>query len=56
MEDFIAFDPGIEPDLIPDKIKRVTTINVVLTVCMVAAVIAAGYYAYWYYELRDEFD
>ena len=54
MEDFIPFDPGITPDKIPGRIRKLESRNTLLTVCVIATACIAAYYAYQYYVAPDE--
>ncbi len=54
MENFIQIDPGVTVDLIPGRIRHLEARNALLTVCVIASVAIAAYYAYKYYEASDE--
>lgn len=56
MEDFIIYDPGVAPSEIPGKIQKLNAKNNLLTICVFATVIVAGYYVYRYYQIREEFE
>lgn len=45
MDDFVFFDPGVTPDIIPARIMQLRTANNFLTVIAIVALIAAVYYA-----------
>ena len=56
MDDLRFFDPGVTSDVIPGKYKNTESINLVLTFCLIASIILAGYFAYRYYKNIEEDD
>lgn len=52
-EAFVIFDPTEHVDFIPIKIRKLESNNILLGVCLVALICIAGYYAYRYYQLKD---
>ena len=53
-EAFIIFDPTQQVDFMPNKINKLESNNFLLKVCLVTVVCVAGYYAYQYYQLKDD--
>jgi hypothetical protein len=49
----VIFDPAEHLDVITIKIRKLESNNILLGVCLVALVCVAGYYAYQYYQLKD---
>jgi predicted negative regulator of RcsB-dependent stress response len=55
-EAFTIFDPSEHADFVPSNIKKLESNNTLLLVCLVIVVCVAGYYAYQYYQLKDNED
>jgi uncharacterized membrane protein AbrB (regulator of aidB expression) len=53
-EDFIILDPTVQVDFEPSKIMKLESHSILLIFCIIAAVCVAGYYAYQYYQLKDD--
>jgi hypothetical protein len=53
-EAFTIFDPTEHVDFVTNKIIKLESNNILLIVCLVAVVCVAGYYAYQYYQLKDD--
>lgn len=53
-EAFTIFDPTVHVDLIPSKIGKLKSDNNLLIVCLVAVACIAGYYAYQYYQVKND--
>ena len=56
MEEFIRFDPTASFDSSAMKMTKLEARNTLLTIGLVVAVLAAGYYAYHYYQSLEELD
>ena len=54
MDDLRFFDPGEAYDAIPGTVSRLKSNNSMLTFFFIATLVIAGYYAYQYYESRDD--
>ena len=54
MEDFTILDPTEHVDFIPSKIRKLENDNIFLRACLVTAICIAGYYAYQYYQSKDD--
>ena len=55
-EAFTIFDPTEPVDFMPNKTMKLESNNSLLIVCIIAVVCVAGYYAYQYYQLKDDLD
>jgi hypothetical protein len=53
-EAFSIFDPTVQIDFMPNKIRKLESDNSLLIVCIIVVVCIAGYYAYQYYQLKDD--
>jgi hypothetical protein len=53
-EAFTIFDPTVQVDFMPNKTRKLESNNSLLIVCIIAVVCVAVYYAYQYYQLKDD--
>lgn len=54
IKDLIPYDPGVAPDVIPCTVRKLRTNNLILSYCLFASIIVAGYFAYLYFETNDD--
>jgi predicted negative regulator of RcsB-dependent stress response len=53
-EAFTIFDPTENVDFVPNKIMKLESNNTFLVVCLVILAGVAVYFAYQYYQSKDE--
>jgi hypothetical protein len=54
MDEFVIFNPGVSPNPFSDKIRKLTTTNIYLTVGIILTLSLTIYFAYQYYSLQEE--